>query len=513
MRCGTRPRDLAVRRKSLGSPGTVAGSGRLRRMRAAAAFATIGCLALTACSSGNHSSDPNGSSSSSSSTAAPTAAGGSAGGASGSITFWTIENTPARLAGQQKVIDAFTKKTGIKVKLVGLSTAQELQTIVGAAAAGKLPDVILHTQDSTPGWVKQGILDSKAATAVINDLGADTFAKSALSFAKVNGEYGAVPSDGWANLIYYRKDLFSAAGLPVPDTFAKLETAAKTLNGKNGVYGMLMGTKAGDRYTLQQFENFAVANDCQLVNDKGDVDLASNNCVDAIKWYAEVAGKYSAGSAQDTKSTEATYLAGKAAIVSWSPYLLGPLAGLDPQNPTTCAQCKQDPQWLLKNTGIVPVIKGPDASAPSTYGQVLNLGITTHSNTAAAEKFVEYLLSDGYMDSLAVATQGRFPMRLGDKSDPQKFVNAWQQLPVGTPAKSAPVGQLLGADTVKLLGQDASNFQRWGFSQGQGPLETAVYGDLSIANEVNRAVTGALSADQAAKQMANDAKRVQSTLK
>src|SRR4051794_18654571 len=94
------------------------------RLRSHVAWGIIVALvaALTvACSSGGGSSDNGGSK---------------------KLTVWIEEDLPDRVAATQKIVDAFTKKTGIQVKLVALAEDQFNQVLTSNAAAGDLPDVI-----------------------------------------------------------------------------------------------------------------------------------------------------------------------------------------------------------------------------------------------------------------------------------------------------------------------------------------------------------------------------------
>ena len=50
-----------------------------------------------------------------------------------------------------------------------------------------------------------------------------------------------MPSDGWAQLLFYRKDLFEAAGLKEPTTYADVQAAAKELN-KGKTAGIVAAT-------------------------------------------------------------------------------------------------------------------------------------------------------------------------------------------------------------------------------------------------------------------------------
>jgi multiple sugar transport system substrate-binding protein len=59
-----------------------------------------------------------------------------------SITVWIEEDLPDRVAATQKIVDQFTKDTGIKVKLTPVAEDQFNQILTSNAAAGDLPDVM-----------------------------------------------------------------------------------------------------------------------------------------------------------------------------------------------------------------------------------------------------------------------------------------------------------------------------------------------------------------------------------
>jgi multiple sugar transport system substrate-binding protein len=434
-------------------------------------------------------------------------AGGAACGGSGSeddpdsLTFWSAFYTPDAVAAMQAVMDGFTGQTGIEVEVIGMQETQMAETITSAAASGQLPDVLLHALDRTIGWVDQGLLDVEAASGIINEVGPETFNQGALSYIEVEGGYGAVPTDGWGQMLYYRTDLFEEAGLAVPDTYDRIMNAAQTLHG-DGMNGIVLGSTAGERFTMQTFEHFALANGCQLVDDQGNVTLDSPQCVQTLQWYEELLTNYSAGGEQDVESTRATYLAGEAAMVSWSPHLLDELAGLFPDIPPTCQQCQDDPTWLAERTGIVPLISGPGSGGQSAqYGQTIHLGITTGASTDAASQLVTYLASDGYLDYLGVLPEGRVPMRHGTAENPTEYIDAWPTLSVGVAEQAVPLNEQYGADMLETITRSAEEFQRWGFTQGYPALNAAVYGDLGLTRVLTDLLTGALSPEEAAGDM------------
>jgi multiple sugar transport system substrate-binding protein len=87
-----------------------------------------------------------------------------------------------------------------------------------------------------------------------------------------------VPSDGWAQLLLYRKDWFDQAGLSAPKTYDDIEKAAAKM--KTGDHsGITLATAPGDSFTQQTFEHLALANGCQLVDAAGAITLTSPNCV------------------------------------------------------------------------------------------------------------------------------------------------------------------------------------------------------------------------------------------
>ncbi len=114
------------------------------------------------------------------------------------ITFWTIEMEKERLEIQREIAHAFTKKTGIDVRVVPVRENLLAERVTAASAGGTLPDVLFHPIDFTIGWAKAGILDDQFETDVVNHLGKETFGAGPLNLARFSGGYAAVPADGWA---------------------------------------------------------------------------------------------------------------------------------------------------------------------------------------------------------------------------------------------------------------------------------------------------------------------------
>ncbi|MDQ3709802.1 MAG: extracellular solute-binding protein, partial [Actinomycetota bacterium] len=353
--------------------------------------------------------------------------GGSEGAtAGGSITFWSTENQPDRVALTKDLIERFTEESGIDVELVPVAEDELPSLMISNAASGDLPDVVYHPLDFAAGWAEQGLLDPDAANEVIDELGRDTFTPAALELGTVEDEVVSIPSDGWGQLIVYRKDLFSEAGLEPPDSFEALEAAAQALhNPGENMSGITLSTDPADVFTQQTFEQLALANGCELVDDGGAVTLNSPQCVGAIDFYQRLVNDYSPGSAQNVDSTRATYFAGQAAMIIWSPFILDEMAGLRNDALPTCPECEDDPAFLAENSGLVTALSGGGAE-PAQYGSISFFGIGADSNVEAAKAFARYWFTDGYIDWLRLAPEGKFPMRSGTAEAPDEYVSQWE---------------------------------------------------------------------------------------
>jgi multiple sugar transport system substrate-binding protein len=427
-----------------------------------------------------------------------------------SLTFWTAEDNPDRVKATQAIINRFEQQTNIKVKLVPIGENQLQSQVASASAAGTLPDVLAA---ASLGFVHSlaadGITDPDAAAAVISTLGRQTFSRRALSLVEANGQPVAVPSDSWTQLLIYRKDLFAKAGLAAPTTFAAIRAAATTLR-RDGMAGIVAASKADDSFTQQTFEYLAVANGCQLTNQAGAITMTSKPCRDTFQFYVDLIHAGSVPGAQDANSTRAAYLAGRAAMVIWSSFLLDELAGLSHDARPNCPQCQRDPSFLARNSGIVTAIKGPDGSHPSQFGELTCFAITKDANPDAA-RLVEFLMGDGYLDWLGLAPEGKVPVRTGTTNQPARFSDAWTHLETGV-EHTKPLSQLYPPGVLKILAGSTDTMNRWGFAQGQGRLVGAQLATLPIPKALAAALDGTLSTTAAAEQAQADLETIQQSI-
>jgi multiple sugar transport system substrate-binding protein len=353
------------------------------------------------------------------------------------------------------------------------------------------------------------LVDGEAAADVVEKLGRDTFQQRALELTSAEGKQIAVPSDGFAQLLFYRKDLFKAAGLAEPTTYAEVQKAAEELN-KDKTAGIVAGTAPADSFTQQAFEQVALANGCQLVNDAGQITLNSPECQESFAYYTELIKKTSVKGNQDADTTRATYFAGDAAMVIWSSFLLDELAGLRKDALPTCDQCKTDPAWLAENTGIVTTLQGPSAPGPAAYGEIVSWNVLRDASPKAKD-LVTYMMSDGYLDWLAISPEGKVPTRMGTAENPKEYADGWSKLETGVD-KKALLSDVYSAGTLKAIAESPNSFQRWGLPQNQGELAGAVAGQFVVPQALAGMINSGTSAADATAKAQKAAEQIQTDL-
>jgi multiple sugar transport system substrate-binding protein len=427
--------------------------------------------------------------------------GGEEGGDGGdqSITFWMNEDVATRVQATQQIVNRFQEKTGIQVKVVAIAEDQLAAQIQSASAGGTLPDVMgALSLGFVHNLAADDLADPEAANEVIESLGRDTFSERAISLVESDGKPVAIPSDTWTQLLVYRKDLFQQAGLDTPDTLDKMLDAATKLK-TSGQSGIVAATKAADSFTQQTFEYFALANGCQLTDDQGNIQLTSPQCVQTFKFYNDLITNGSTKGGQDADTTRAAYFAGKSAMLVWSSFVLDELAGLRKDALPTCPQCRADKGFLAENSGVVTAITGPSGSEPTQFGEVTSFAVIKDGNIDPAKQFVEYMMSEGYADWLALAPEGKFPVRSGTKDNPEEYNQAWAKLQAGVDEKQ-PLSELYPPEVLEALTKSTDTMNRWGFQQDQGRLVGAQLAELPIPKAVAAMLDGQLTPDTAAKQ-------------
>lgn len=413
------------------------------------------------------------------------------------VVFWTTEVEQDRLDLQKRLAEIFTAEQGLQVKVVPVQENRLAERVIAAYAAKALPDVIFHPLEFAVGWAEAGILDSGAATRVIRHLGEKTFAKGPLNLAKVRDGYAAVPTDGWGQLLLYRRDLFAQKGLPPPTDWKGILVAARVLHHPPAIWGFEAATDPGAVYTQQVFEHFALSGGVKLTDARGRVNLDTPAMARTLGFYRRVA-RYSPPGNLNWLHTRMDYLSGRAAMIVWSPFILDELSGLRKDQPIIPDLKRKSPGFLARNTGLVAVIRGPSALAQ--YGQVNYLGITRDADSWTASLWVSFLLGKGYLRWLSMAPEGKLPVRKGTLSEPNRFVDGWSRLKIGI-ADRASISDVYGKERAASIIRGTERMDRWGFSEGKGSLVAKIYRTKVVPRILKRFLDGEMDAARAARLM------------
>ncbi|SPF80210.1 ABC transporter substrate-binding protein [Pseudoprimorskyibacter insulae] len=422
------------------------------------------------------------------------------------IRFWTTEEQPERLAKQQEMAAAFTAQSGHTVEVIPVTESDLGTRATAAYAAGDLPDVIYHTLQYALPWAEAGILDTDAATDVIEDLGEGTFAPGALNMAAVDGGYASVPVDGWTQMVVYRKDLFDAAGLAAPTSYDAVRAALGKLHNPPEMFGFVAATKVDENFMSQVLEHVFLANGVSPVGGEGFAALDEAKTTEVLEFYKAIAEASPPGDLYWQQSRE-LYFAGKAAMIIWSPFILDELAGLRDSAPPTINDDPTSPE-LASKTGIVTNFAGPSNPDGAAWGDIRYFGITSDAETDAAMEFVKFSMDEGYTQTLSIAPEGKFPVRRGNGSDPAAFTKAWSELPVGVDRK-APLGSLYAQEMIDEIVGGLDVAQRWGVKEGQLALASKMINSQIINRVVREYIDGQIDAAAAVAKMNDELSKVE----
>jgi len=394
------------------------------------------------------------------------------------VEFWTTDDEKPRVDVQEAIAADFMKlHPEIEVKVIPVTEADIPKKIATAKAAGKLPDVVRFGLEFVSGYALEGLLDAKAATAAIADMGYATFYKGALDLVRspVEGIWAAVPIDGWVQGIWYRKDLFAEKGLAAPTSWDTIMEAAKAFyDPTKAMYGIVIGTDPGQIFTQQVFEPIALSNGATGFDKDGNIVMNTPEMVEALDYYTKLAA-YGPPGANFWREARQYYIIGQTAMMFYSPYIMDDIAGLVEDYQVTVPD-------LAKNTGFCPIITGP-GGIKASYGQLVALGIFKGTDTEAAIEFVKYVLGPRYVDILFMSPGGKVPVR-------KPVVDEWLK---------HEVFSLYAPEVVADVAGGMNMIQRWGFMEGEiVPLVSDFYGRKLVPIVIEKILTGDMTPEQAA---------------
>lgn len=377
------------------------------------------------------------------------------------VEFWTTDNEAERVEVYEQVAASFMEENpDVDLRIVPIEEAGVSQRISTAQGANRLPDIVRMGVERVAAFSAEGILDQDATVAVISSVGEDDFRAGPLEMVTdpSTGQYSAVPYDGWIQAIWYRTDVFEEAGLEPPITWEAIQEACETLpEFGNLLYGITLGTDPGQNYGHQVFEQVAISNDAWPFDEDGNVTMNTPEMIAALDFYAGLQDCAAPGP-QYWRGARENYELDQSGMLFYSTYIMDDLvegSGLEGGGNVEIAV-----DDLAAKTGFAPEMQGPNGSA--SYGQLVTLAIMEGADPEA-QAVVEYFLTEGYADVIALAPFGKVPVL-------KSAVEPWKN--------SSEFFLNYSEETLDQIANGYETMQRWLFRPDYDATERAVVGDI-----------------------------------
>ena len=377
------------------------------------------------------------------------------------VEFWTTDNEEDRVDLYDEIATRFMEANpGIDVRIVPIDEASISQRVATAVAANRLPDIIRMGIERVSTFAADELLDEEAAGAVIASIGEDDFRAGPLAMVTNpnTGLYSAVPYDGWIQAIWYRADIFAEAGLDAPVTWDAIQAACEGLPGvQDLLYALTLGTDPGQNYGHQVFEQVAISNDAWPFDADGNVSFNTPEMIAALEFYTGLQDCAVPGP-QFWRGAREAYEYGLSGMLFYSTYIMDDLvdgSGLEDGGSAELVIAD-----LAAQTGFAPSMEGPNGAA--SYGQLVTLGITRDADPEA-QAVVEFFLTEGYQDVLALAPFGKVPVlasAIEEWSSASEYFANYPQ------------------ETLDAIGAGFDSMQRWLFRPDYDATQRAVIGDI-----------------------------------
>ena len=378
------------------------------------------------------------------------------------VEFWTTDNEEDRVDVYEAIAAKYmADHPDVDLRIVPIEEGGITQRIATAQAANRLPDIVRMGIERVAAFAADGILDEDAAAATIASIGEDDFRAGPLAMVvdPATGKYAAVPFDGWIQAIWYRADVFEAAGLAAPTSWDTINAACAKLPGTgNLLYALTLGTDAGQNYGHQVFEQVAMSNDAWPFDADGNVTMNTPEMIAALKFYTDLQSCAVPGP-QYWRGAREAYELDQSGMLFYSTYIMDDL--VDGSGLADGGSVDITIADLAGNTGFASEMAGPNGSA--SYGQLVTLGIMQGADPVAQDVVKFFMTGENYLDILALAPFGKVPTL-------KSAVDGWGDL-----------SEYFVNYSPETLAQIASGFetmQRWLFRPDYDATQRAVVGDI-----------------------------------
>jgi multiple sugar transport system substrate-binding protein len=275
----------------------------------------------------------------------------------------------------KSVIPEFEKQAGVKVNVESLQESQLTTKLTTEFATRSSSVDVFMTRPLQEGKMfnKNGWYEPLAG------MDFSDYPKNVMSVAAAGSTPYLVPLVTEWQVLYYRKDLFKAAGLKVPTNFTELEETAKKLN-SDSVAGIASRGKSAAAVT--QLSSY-VYNFGGSYLDKGVAVFDAPPAIEAMRYYGKILGNYGPKgvTSMSWENIMPLFQAGKIAMWTDASVFYGQI--VDPAKTQVPAE----------NVGIANMPAGPKTNSPFI---VTSWGIAVakqSKNKEMALKFLDWATS------------------------------------------------------------------------------------------------------------------------
>ena len=185
------------------------------------------------------------------------------------------------------------KNPNIAVKIEVAGWTEYWTKLEAAAAGGAMPEVFVMHAARYDQFAKAGLLmDLKDLTTLDPTFSWANFDKSTVDGFTTAGKHLAFPISKLDNVLYYNKEIFTAAGIAFPDATwdwnKLLDVAKKLTNPAKGIYGF-----AARSHTTEGYESFIYENGGYVLSpDKKKSGFDLPETITAIQWWKDMSNTY-----------------------------------------------------------------------------------------------------------------------------------------------------------------------------------------------------------------------------
>lgn len=293
------------------------------------------------------------------------------------ITYWQ-HSSQARDKMMQTLADEFMEKNkNIEVKLEFIPEDSYSTKLISSLATDAAPDVMQIQSGMIGRFAKVNAIQPLDTKIMSTDNIKKDFIPAAVDSLQVDGKYYGLPTDTQTIVLYWNKDLVSAAGLDAekgPQNWDELKDWAKKLTKTEG--GNMVQSGWGEKGYHPEVQAFVASNGGKMVDESGKYVFADDDkSVEAIQFMID---EYKTDKVYDIKfmKTWAGFRQGKIAMMMGHPAMLGNL--------------KQTAPNVKLGISLIPERNGKRTTVVTSWAYA----ISKKADSEAATKWIQFITSE-----------------------------------------------------------------------------------------------------------------------